>query len=30
VTGKQVYGADFKLPGMLNATIKESPSSCGK
>src|SRR5204862_7792215 len=25
VTGRQVYGADFKLPGMLNATIKECP-----
>ncbi len=25
VTGKQVYGADLKLPGMLNATIKELP-----
>ena len=25
VTGKQVYGADLKLPGMLNAAIKESP-----
>src|SRR6202171_2631071 len=24
VTGKQVYGADLKLPGMLNAAIKES------
>ena len=30
VTGKQVYGADFKLPGMLNATIKESPVFGGK
>jgi isoquinoline 1-oxidoreductase beta subunit len=25
VTGKQVYGADLKLPGMLNASIKDSP-----
>lgn len=25
VTGKQVYAADLKLPGMLNATIMESP-----
>ena len=25
VTGKQVYGSDLKLPGMLNAAIKESP-----
>lgn len=30
VTGKQVYGADFKLPGMLNATIKECPVFGGK
>jgi isoquinoline 1-oxidoreductase beta subunit len=30
VTGKQIYGADFKLPGMLNATIKESPVFGGK
>ena len=30
VTGKQVYGADFKLPGMLNATIKECPVQRGK
>src|ERR1044072_4449937 len=30
VTGKRVYGADFKLPGMLNATIKESPVFGGK
>ncbi len=30
VTGKQVYGADFKLPGMLNATIKELPVFGGK
>jgi isoquinoline 1-oxidoreductase beta subunit len=25
LTGKQVYGFDLKLPGMLNAAIKESP-----
>src|SRR5262249_18161806 len=25
VNGKQVYGFDLKLPGMLTATIKESP-----
>jgi isoquinoline 1-oxidoreductase beta subunit len=25
VTGKQVYGADLKLPGMLTATIKDCP-----
>ena len=30
VTGKQVYGADMKLPGMLNATIKECPVFGGK
>ena len=30
VTGKQVYGIDLKLPGMLNATIKESPVFGGK
>ena len=24
-TGKQVYGMDLKLPGMLNAAIKDSP-----
>jgi isoquinoline 1-oxidoreductase beta subunit len=30
VTGKQVYGADFQAPGMLNATIKESPVFGGK
>ncbi len=30
VTGKQIYGADFKLPGMLNATIKELPVFGGK
>jgi isoquinoline 1-oxidoreductase subunit beta len=25
VTGKQVYGTDLKMPGMLNAAIKSSP-----
>src|SRR5436189_2209728 len=25
LTGKQVYGADLKLPGMLCAAVKESP-----
>src|SRR5947209_15178088 len=30
VTGKQVYGADLRLPGMLNAAIKESPVFGGK
>jgi isoquinoline 1-oxidoreductase beta subunit len=30
VTGKQVYGFDLTLPGMLNATIKESPVFGGK
>jgi isoquinoline 1-oxidoreductase subunit beta len=25
ITGKQVYGIDLKLPGMLNATIKDCP-----
>jgi isoquinoline 1-oxidoreductase subunit beta len=30
VTGTQVYGADLKLPGMLNATIKECPVFGGK
>src|SRR6516164_9448506 len=30
VTGKQVYGADLKLPGMLNAAVKESPVFGGK
>jgi isoquinoline 1-oxidoreductase beta subunit len=29
-TGKQVYGMDLKLPGMLNAAIKESPVFGGK
>ncbi len=30
LTGKQIYGADFRLPGMLNATIKECPVFGGK
>jgi isoquinoline 1-oxidoreductase subunit beta len=30
VTGKQAYGADLKLPGMLNAAVKESPVFGGK
>ena len=30
VTGKQVYGFDLKLPGMLNAAITESPVQGGK
>jgi isoquinoline 1-oxidoreductase beta subunit len=30
LTGKAIYGADFKLPGMLNATIKECPVFGGK
>ena len=30
VTGAQVYGADLKLPGMLNAGIKECPVFGGK
>jgi isoquinoline 1-oxidoreductase beta subunit len=30
VTGKQVYGSDLKMPGMLNATIVESPVFGGK
>jgi isoquinoline 1-oxidoreductase beta subunit len=30
VNGKQVYGADLKLPGMLNATVKECPVFGGK
>ncbi len=25
ITGAQVYGADLKLPGMLNAAIRDSP-----
>ena len=30
VTGKQVYGFDLKLPGMLNAAIKDCPVFGGK
>ena len=30
LTGKQVYGADLKLPEMLNATIRECPVFGGK
>jgi isoquinoline 1-oxidoreductase beta subunit len=30
VNGKQVYGADLKMPGMLNATIKECPVFGGR
>ena len=30
VTGKQLYGADIKLPGMLNAAIKDCPIFGGK
>ena len=30
VTGAQVYGADLKLPGMLNAAIKQCPVFGGK
>jgi isoquinoline 1-oxidoreductase beta subunit len=30
VVGKQIYGFDLKLPGMLNAAIKESPVFGGK
>jgi isoquinoline 1-oxidoreductase beta subunit len=30
VTGKTVYGIDVKLPGMLNAAIKDCPVSGGK
>ena len=29
-TGKQVYGADLKLPGMLNASIRDCPVFGGK
>ena len=29
-TGKQIYGMDLKLPGMLNAAIKDSPVFGGK
>jgi isoquinoline 1-oxidoreductase beta subunit len=30
VTGKQIYGADVKLPGMLNAAIRDCPIFGGK
>jgi isoquinoline 1-oxidoreductase beta subunit len=30
VTGKQIYGADLQLPGMLNAAIKDCPVFGGK
>ncbi len=30
LTGKQIYGADLKLPGMLNAAIKQCPVFGGK
>ena len=30
VTGKQVYGFDLKLPGMLNAAIRDCPVQGGK
>ncbi len=30
LTGSQVYGIDIKLPGMLIATIKDSPVNGGK
>ncbi len=30
LTGKLVYGADIKLPGMLNASIKDCPVLGGK
>ena len=30
LTGKQVYGADMRLPGMLNASIKKCPVHGGK
>src|SRR5260370_4211205 len=30
LTGKQVYGIDLKMPGMLIATIKDSPVNGGK
>ena len=29
-TGKQIYGMDIKLPGMLNAAVKDSPVFGGK
>ncbi|HVP08913.1 MAG TPA: molybdopterin cofactor-binding domain-containing protein [Burkholderiales bacterium] len=30
LTGKQVYGADLRLPGMLNAAIKDAPVFGGR
>jgi isoquinoline 1-oxidoreductase beta subunit len=30
ITGKQVYGMDLKLPGMLNAAIRDCPVFGGK
>jgi isoquinoline 1-oxidoreductase subunit beta len=30
LSGKQIYGADLKLPGMLNAAIKDCPVFGGK
>ena len=30
ITGKQIYGADIRLPGMLTASIKECPVFGGK
>ena len=30
VNGRQIYGADLKLPGMLNAAIKDCPVFGGK
>ena len=30
LTGKQVYGIDLKLPGMLNAAIRDCPVFGGK
>ncbi|WP_407159555.1 molybdopterin cofactor-binding domain-containing protein [Bradyrhizobium sp. STM 3557] len=30
VTGAMIYGIDFKLPGMLNAAIKDCPVTGGK
>jgi isoquinoline 1-oxidoreductase beta subunit len=30
LTGKQIYGIDLKLPGMLTATIRDTPVNGGK
>ncbi len=30
LTGKQIYGSDINLPGMVNAAIKQSPVHGGK